>query len=131
MAITYRCPGIGEPGGRGRRVHADGCCAQFLLMSDERRAKVGVRRGYAPRPELPKPPVPPDLTVRQLAKLIEKMQVRATMFPDEEPPGASVSVAYGPSHTEAEVLALYDLGREYNLVLGMRRVPTDPEEGPE
>jgi len=129
VSITYRCPGLGEPVGRQRRQHADSCCARFALMSAERRAKVGVRYGYAPRPELPKPPERPDITVRQLAQLIEKMQVRATMFPDEEPPGASVSVAYGPSHSEAEVMALYDLGRPYNLVLGWRRVPTDPEEG--
>ncbi len=129
MSITYRCPGLGEPVGRARRVHADSCCARFVLMSAERRARVGVRYGYAPRPELPRPPECEEITVRQLAQLIEKMQVRAATFPDEEPPGASVSVVYGPSHTEAEVLALYDLGRDYNLVLGWRRVPTDPEEG--
>jgi hypothetical protein len=129
VSITYRCPGLGEPVGRARRVHADSCCARFALMSPERRAKDGVRYGFAPRPELPKPPEREEITVRQLAELIGKMQRRATMHPDEEPPGASVSVAFGPSHTEADVLALYDLGRPYNLVLGWRRVPTDPEEG--
>lgn len=110
-------------------MHADGCCAQFALMSDGRRAELGLRYpGLTPREELPRPPAPQTLTVAQLARVVAELQRRATEFPDEEPPGATVWVQYGPSHTEADVRALAELGRPYNLVLGYCRAPTDPEE---
>lgn len=131
VSLVYRCPGVNEygRGQTGRTVHLNGCCAQFALMSDERRAELGLRLpGLAPREELPRPPGPQMLTVAQLAQVVADLQRRATEFPDEEPPGATVWVQYGPSHTEAAVRALAELGQPYNLVLGYRRVPTDPEE---
>ncbi len=133
MGVVYRCPGVDEYG-RGltaQTVHMNGCCSAFLLMSEERKARVGLKIPATYVPEEPRP-APPDqrlLTVPELIKLVEKMIARAAEFPDEVPPGASVLVEYGPSHTLEDVLALYDLGRPYNLVLGYRRVPTDPEEG--
>lgn len=133
MGVVYRCPGVDEYG-RGlsaRTVHMSGCCAAFLLMNDERKAEVGLKipTAYLAEPERPRPPVPESISVPQLAKLVEKMIARAAEFPDEEPPGASVWVDYGPSHTLDDVMALRDLGEPYNLVLGYRRVPIDPEEG--
>lgn len=133
MALTYRCPGVDEYGHglTARTVHMNGCCAAFLLMSEERKAEVGLRTptAYVGAEERPVPPVPESISVPQLAKLVEKMIARAAEFPDEEPPGASVWVEYGPSHTLDDVMALRDLGEPYNLVVGYRRVPVDPEEG--
>jgi hypothetical protein len=131
MGLCYACPGVDEYGHglTARTVHMNGCCAQFALASPERRAETGLRLpGHAPREELPLPPAPQTLTVSQLAELVAELFRRATEFPDEEPPGATVWVEYGPEHTEADVQALYDLGRPYNLVLGYRRVP-HPIEG--
>lgn len=134
MGIVYRCPGRDEygHGQNAQTVHLAGCCAQFALMTDERRAEVGLRlpdyaarRGAEPRPA---PPAGQVLTVPQLAQAIEAMQRRATEFPDEEPPGASLWAQYGPEHTLEDVQALAQLGRPYNLVLGYRRAPADPEE---
>lgn len=133
MGVAYRCPGSAEyrHGESTRTVHLDGCCARFALMSDERRAEIGLRYSdhVQEREELPRPPAPETVTVPQLARLVAALQKRATEFPDEEPLGASAWVEYGPSHSLADVQALYDLGKPYNLVLGYRRVPTDPEEG--
>ncbi len=130
--IAYRCPGIneGEPGTAMRTVHADGCCAQFALMSPQHRAQIGLRLhlpGHEVREELPRPPAVTTLSVPQAARLVADLQRRAAEHPDEEPPGATAWVEYGPSHTEADLQALKDLGQPYNLVLGYRRVPHDPE----
>lgn len=127
MAVTFRCPGTG---GRARApaVHDDACCARFAVMSAQRRADAGIAvSGPVRRADCPQPPRAEVLSVPELAAAVEAMQRRATEFPDEEPPGASLVVEYGPSHTERDILALYDLGRPYNLVLGYRRVPNDPE----
>jgi hypothetical protein len=131
VSVVYRCPGVDEVGhGQTVRiVHAGGCCAQFALMSEQRRQEAGLRLpGLTPREELPLPPAPPVLTVAQATRVIAELQRRATEFPDEEPPGTTIWVEYGPRHTEADVQALRDLGEPYNLVLGYRRAPVDPEE---
>lgn len=132
--VVYRCPGTArqELTLDVGITHLDGCCARFALMSATRRAEIGlahVGTRTESREELPRPPGPPVLTVPQLAREIETLQRRAAQFPDEEPPGATLWVEYGPEHTLQDVLALYDLGQPYNLVLGYRRILTDLEEG--
>lgn len=122
MSARYACPGV-DTSRHGTVVHLNSCCVTFALASDERRAETGVRRGgHEQREELPRPLRPETITVPELAQVVAGLIARAAQFPDEEPPGATVWVQYGPEHTEADVQALYDLGHPYNLVLGRSRV---------
>lgn len=131
MDVDYRCPGHIQHDGarRARTVHADGCCARFALMSGERRALTGrVSHTAGPREQRTGPPPPDVLDVAGLAAVVAGLQRRAEEFPDETPAGATVWVQYGPEHTRAEVEALCELGRPYNLVVGLSRHPNPQEE---
>jgi hypothetical protein len=128
MGATYRCPGY-EYEDTARTAHADGCCARFVLMSEERRAEVGRRQpSTEPRPEPSRPPAPETITVPELIKIVAGMQRRATEQPDEEPPYVTVWIEIGPDDDFDHVMALIDMGRPYNLVPGWRQVHT-PEKG--
>lgn len=134
MAAEYTCPGVTGYGGRQNEqaVHIDGCCARFILSSDERKAQTGIRQAV-PEPAAPRRTytvVP--ITVAQLAKLVERLQYQATADPDTEPEADMAWVEIGPDDDLDEVTALVDLARPYHLAVGYRRVrpqpPTEEEE---
>lgn len=122
MAVEYRCPGV-DSYGHGLSetfIHMAGCCAQFLLMSPEQQAKVGLKY---PAPRQEPMPAPAGyqvdtISMRECEKLIEKLQYRAAERPDEEPEPVIAWVLLDEGDTEQQVQALYDLGRPYGLVLG-------------
>lgn len=130
MGVVYRCPGGAEygHGETARTVHLDGCCARFALMTDERRAEIGLRYSdhTTEREELPRPPAPETVTVAELAKIIAEMQRR-----DTEQPGVEqdqiVWLEIGADDDYEQALALIELGRPYGLVVGHRRSATTTE----
>lgn len=123
MAVELTCPGVGSYG-RGLNeqfVHADGCCAAFTLMTDERRAEIGLAWPAAAPRETPRPYEVPVITVDQLINVVKDLQRRATTDPDEVLPETIVYVEIGPGDDFEQVMELIDYGRAYDLVVGYSR----------
>lgn len=132
----YRCPGA-DTAGRGLTasvLHVGDCCERFARLAPWRQARTGlldtapvtVRRD---REELPKPPAPVEISLAEATAVLAALQARAAQFPDEEPPGATVHLYYvDGENTLDDVMALMDLGRPYNLVVGYRRYRTAPDK---
>jgi hypothetical protein len=121
MSIQYRCPGTISYG-RGlteRTVHA-GCCAAFVLMSPERRAKVGLRYSV-PDPIIAIGEEEP-ISVGELIEVVRLMQLAA----DEGVP-APVShhqvVLVEADYPQPELDALISLGEPHGLTVDLRRQP--------
>jgi hypothetical protein len=131
MTVILRCPGVDRRSHRHGQttVHADGCCAQFILASAEVRERTGLRISmHEPSAEpRPVPPVPKSITVPELISLVTELQRDAAQFPDEVPDDLMVWVDITPEYDLDEVMALIDLGRPYGLVVGWRRVLNSPE----
>lgn len=124
MTVVYTCPGntgYGRGLNRAAAVHGAGCCAQFALMTDERRAEVGLHQP-APEPRPVSEPYRVDLTaIEDLAPLISRLQREATEHPDQEPAGVIAYVKVPAGFPMDQFQALLELGRPYGLVVGYSR----------
>lgn len=123
MGIVLRCPGV-DSYGHGlteQTVHMNSCCAQFALMSPERRQKIGLRY-----PAPPAPLIAVDEDNQEPISVGELMEVvRLLQLADDEGVPAPVShlqhVLVDPDFPQDQLDALVELGAAYGLRAICRR----------
>lgn len=123
MSIEYRCPGGASyrHGLTEQTVHGS-CCAQFALMSSERRQKIGLRYPAPPEPLLAVVDEEPDpVTVGELIEAVRLLQLA-------EDDGVPAPVSH-VQHVHVEhdfpqdqLDALLELGAEYGLRVTVTRL---------
>ncbi len=125
MTIRLSCPGAPghQRGPSDNIVHADGCCAAFALMSQERRRRVGRRWPTSPPTMLAiDEPAGDPLTIGELIEVVRLLELAADdHLPAPVPLTPTVHVPH--DFPQDQLDALLQLGEAYGLDATCVRLP--------